>query len=237
MVSFGGAANTPIEAACGSVEATVAQYDRVIDTLALTRIDFDVEGAWLADTTSVERRSAAIAQLQAERAAAGWPLHVWYTLPVLPSGLTADGVAVLQSALDHGVTIDGVNVMTMDYGAGAAPDPEGNMGSYGIAAIEALHAQLDTLYGGAKSEAELWAMVGSTPMIGQNDVQAEYFSVADAEQTRAFAEEHGVGLLGMWSVNRDHPCDTDVEWAQSDCNGRADVGDWAYADVFAGYGE
>lgn len=237
MVSFGGAANTPIEAACESVESVVAQYTAVIDGLALTRVDFDIEGSWVADAESIERRSLAIAALQAERSASGIPLHVWYTLPVLPSGLTAEGVAVVQSALDHGVVLDGVNVMTMDYGDGTAPDPDGQMAEYGIDAISALHDQLDAAYEGAVDDAGLWKMVGTTPMIGKNDVQSEMFDSDDAVETRTFAESVGVGMIGMWSINRDHPCEVEVEWAQSDCNGRLDVADWEYALTFAGYGD
>lgn len=235
MVSFGGAANTPIEAACGSVEEVVAEYQRVIDTLELTRIDFDIEGSWLADTASVHRRSLAIAALQADAAAAGRALHVWYTLPVLPTGLTADGLAVVQDAVDAGVELDGVNVMTMDYGDGVAPNPAGQMGEYGIDAVEALHGQLAPLWP-ALDTAGVWARVGSTPMIGQNDVASEVFDVEDAEQTRAFAEAVGMGMLGYWSINRDHPCAAPTEWAQSTCNGSVDVPDWSYAAAFAGYG-
>ncbi|GDX82078.1 hypothetical protein LBMAG42_38890 [Deltaproteobacteria bacterium] len=235
MVSFGGAANTPLEAACGSVEDVVAEYRRVIETLDLTRIDFDIEGSWVSDVDSVRRRSEAIVALQAWAASAGRPLHVWYTLPVLPTGLTADGLAVVQDAVEAGVILDGVNVMTMDYGDGVAPDPEGHMGDYGIAALAALNAQLAYAFPGAESDR--WAHLGSTPMIGQNDVQSERFYVADAEQTREFAELHGVGMLGFWSINRDHPCAEETEWASGSCNGFTDVGDWAYAEAFAGYGE
>jgi bifunctional chitinase/lysozyme len=230
MVSFGGAANTPLEAACDDVDALVAEVERVIDALDLTRIDFDVEGPWLADRVSTTRRSQAIAALKARHPG----LHVWYTLPVLPTGLTADGVHVLQDALDHGADLDGVNVMTMDYGAGAAPDPAGRMGEYGIAAIEALHAQLDTLHGGARTEAELWAGIGSTPMIGQNDVAGEWFDLDDARETLVFADAHGVGMLGMWSVNRDRSCPEASAWARSDCHGLTDLPAGAYARVFTG---
>jgi hypothetical protein len=197
-------------------------------------VDFDIEGAWVADQTSIDRRSEAIVALQAWAEDEGRPLHVWYTLPVLPTGLTADGVAVLQSAADAGVHLDGVNVMTMDYGAGAAPYPDENMGEYGIDAIAALHEQLATVWP-ALTDAERWLMVGSTPMIGQNDVAGEYFDLDDAEQTVLWAESNGVGMLGFWSINRDHPCDVESEWARSDCSGRTDVADWAYAEVFAGF--
>lgn len=236
MVSFGGAANTPIEAACSSVEAVVAEYKRVIEQLNLTRVDFDIEGSWLVDSASIERRSAAIVQLQSWATETGRPLQVWYTLPVLPTGLTADGISVVESAIFAGVELHGVNVMTMDYGDGVAPNPEGQMGEYGIEAIEGVHTQLGTLFP-AKTASEVWAMIGSTPMIGQNDVQSERFDLEDAAETVAFAKSVGVGMLGYWSINRDHPCAETTEWASSACSGYADVPDWAFAEVFATYAE
>jgi hypothetical protein len=48
-------------------------------------------------------------------------LRVSYTLPVLPAGLTADGVDLLRNTVSHGVQIDVLNIMTMDYGDSAAP--------------------------------------------------------------------------------------------------------------------
>ena len=73
--------------------------------------------------------------------------EIWFTLPALPTGLTADGLYVLQSALKYGVQIGGVNVMTMDYGESAAPNPQGQMGTYAIDAANSLFAQLQRLYG------------------------------------------------------------------------------------------
>jgi len=118
MVSFGGAANTPLAAACNNVDNLKNAYQSVIDAYNLTHIDSDVEGAWIADAVSFNRRSQAIAALQADAATAGRELCVWYTLPVLPAGLTQDGLNVLQSALDNSVEIAGVNIMAMDYGDG-----------------------------------------------------------------------------------------------------------------------
>ena len=64
-----------------------AQYQRVIDQLNLTRIDLDIEGAPLDDTAANDRRNQALANLQAQYAAAGKTLTVDYTLPVDPTGL------------------------------------------------------------------------------------------------------------------------------------------------------
>ena len=48
------------------------------------------------------------------------------------------------------------------------------------------------------------ARVGITPMIGVNDVTCEVFSVQDAQETVAFAQNNSfVGLLAFWAVGAD----------------------------------
>lgn len=239
LVSFGGAAGTELAGACGDVDSLVAQYTRVIDRLDLTRVDFDIEGFWAADAASVDLRSLAIAKLQADRAAAGKALSVWLTLPALPTGLTSDGLAVVHAALGAGVVLAGVNIMTMDYGDSAAPAPDGQMGAYGIQAVTALQAQLAGAFAAhaiAKTEEEVWGLVGSTPMIGMNDVTTEIFHLADAAQTVAFAEQKGMAWLGMWSINRDHPC-PGTTYVSLDCSSTPDqVADYAFSSAFLAFG-
>ena len=58
------------------------------------------------------------------------------------------------------------------------------------------------------TDAELWRLVGVTPMIGQNDVMSERFYIEDAEKLLDFADEVGMGFLSAWSANRDAPCET-----------------------------
>ncbi|WP_436389065.1 hypothetical protein [Amycolatopsis sp. MEPSY49] len=93
-------------------------------------------------------------------------LKISLTLPVLPTGLTADGLNVVKSAKDAGVNLDLVNVMAMDYYQGA-----GDQGAKAISAAKATQAQLKSLYG--LSDAAAWKKVGVTPMIGVNDSQNE----------------------------------------------------------------
>lgn len=210
MVSFGGAAGTELALACPTVESVRAAYRQTIDTYGLTHVDFDIEGAAAADPPSIARRSQAIRLLQLEAAAAGRELRVSLTLPVLPSGLTADGLAVVQSALAAGVELHCVNIMAMDYGPAAAPDPDGHMGDYAIQAATSLHAQLAATYAAAGQpldDAEVWHRIGVTPMLGVNDVVQEVFTLADAAQVRAFAEEKGLRMLAFWDAQRDRPCD------------------------------
>ena len=203
MVSFGGANGQELAQAITNVPALTNAYQSVVNAYNLTQLDFDIEGAAAADHASIDRRSQALATLQQSAAAAGKPLSIWFTLPVLPSGLTSDGLYVLQSALKYGVNIAGVNVMAMDYGDGAAPNPQGQMGQYAIESAQSLFGQLQSLYGPAKTTAQLWHMVGVSPMIGVNDLSDEVFNQAAAQQLLLFAEQVGMGRISMWSLNRD----------------------------------
>jgi chitinase len=202
-VSFGGANGRELAEAITDVNALKDAYRAVVDAYDLTSIDLDIEGAALAHRSSVDRRSEALARLQQELAAEGRRLDIWLTLPVLPSGLTPDGVYVVQSALNRGVDLAGVNVMTMNYGSSAAPDPDGRTGDFAIMAAQSLHGQLRNLYGPSLSDEELWGKVGLTPMIGRNDVVTEVFDQQEAREVAAFAREVGVGRLSFWSLQRD----------------------------------
>ncbi|MFJ6137594.1 carbohydrate binding domain-containing protein [Kitasatospora sp. NPDC092286] len=191
-VSFGGASGTELAAACTTVDSLFAEYDAVVKAYNLRYVDFDIEGAAIADTASNTRRSAALARLQQ----ANPGLKVSFTLPVLPEGLTADGVAIVKSARDAGVDVNLVNVMAMDYYRTGA-----DYGDAAVQAAQSLYGQLKTLYP-AKSDAQLWAMVGITPMIGEND-DHQIYNQADAQQLVSFAQQHHLGALAFWDATRD----------------------------------
>lgn len=201
-VSFGGANGHELADVITDKTALKAAYQKVIDAYGLTRIDFDIEGAAVNNKGALDRRSAVLAELQADALKAGKSLEIWLTLPTLPTGLTPDGVYAVQSAFNAGVKLGGVNIMTMDYGAWAAPNPSGKMGDYAIQAANSLHGQLKNLYAGF-SDAKLWSMVGMTPMIGMNDVTTEVFDQQEAREVLAFAQEKSIGKLSFWSLNRD----------------------------------
>ncbi|MDC9016762.1 cellulose binding domain-containing protein [Mycobacterium marinum] len=202
-ISFGGAANQPLAVSAPNAAALASDYKLVTDTYGIYKLDFDIEGAALYNVPALTNQAQAIAMLQAEQAAAGTPVQVSYTLPVMPTGLTSNGVQALQIAIDNGVDVGRVNIMTMDYF-----DPslqyEGRMGDYAIQAAESVHGQLMTLYPSMSSE-DAWAMIKVTPMIGVNDDPSEVFTLADAEKLAAFADENNLGGLSMWSANRDFP--------------------------------
>jgi hypothetical protein len=203
--SFGGENGTELAQSCTDVPSLTAQYQQVVDVYGLDRIDFDIEGAAVADHASIDRRSAAIAAVQAAQAAKGRDLKVTLTLPVLPTGLTADGMYVLQSAYSHGVKVAAVNGMAMDFGDSAAPSPSGKMGAYAIQSAQSVRAQIASVWTGL-STAQTWAMVGVTPMIGQNDQADEVFGLSDAQQLVTFADQNHLAELAFWAVTRDQAC-------------------------------
>ncbi|WP_354640746.1 cellulose binding domain-containing protein [Kitasatospora camelliae] len=203
-VSFGGANGSELALTCTSAGDLAAAYQKAVDAFGLTKVDFDVEGGALGDTAANTRRAQAIAQLQKTAAAKGRPLDVSYTLPALPSGLTQDGVNLVANAKSNGVDIGAVNIMAMDYGDGAAPNPQGQMGKFAIAAATATQAQVKSVLG--LGDAAAWAKVAVTPMIGVNDVASEVFTVADATQLAEFAKTKHLAWLAMWSGTRDKAC-------------------------------
>jgi hypothetical protein len=189
-VSFGGAQGPYLETTCTSAAQLAAAYERVVDTLHVTHLDFDIEAA-----TNTDMLNTAIAQVQRDRPGT----VVGYTLEVQAAtyGLTPIlGVQVLQNAVSHGVTVGIVNPMTMDFA------PDGDWGTSVIEAAQATEGQMATIWPG-DSASQLYAMLGVTPMIGDNDTGPVY-TVADAQQLLAWAQSHHIGRLAFWSEGRDN---------------------------------
>ena len=213
-VSFGGEDGSELAQTCTSVSQLAAAYQQVISTYDLNKIDFDIEGAAIDDTAANAVRDQALAQLEAQDPG----LQVSFTLPVEPSGLTQDGIDLLNGAVSAGVKIAAVNVMAMDFGDANAPDPATMMGTYAIDAATATDAQIAGVLG--ISDAAAWAKVAVTPMIGQNDQADEVFTIADAQQLEAFAAAKHLAWLSMWSAGRDTECSGGVDTTASPtCSG------------------
>ncbi|WP_435221775.1 chitinase [Streptomyces sp. Tue6028] len=225
-VSFGGASGKELASTCDSASALAAAYGAALDAAGSSQADFDIEGDELTDSDSVALRSEAIALLQKERT----DLEVSFTLPVMPSGLDDDSLALLESANDHSVKVATVDIMTMNYGSSYA----GDMGDYAITSAEAVHDQLEDVFG--LSGAGAWQGLALTSMIGVNDVDNETFTLSDAAQVRAFAEEKEVAWVSMWSTFRDRQCvddDAESDDAATDCSG-VQQSSGAFAKALAG---
>jgi chitinase len=239
MVSLGGQANDELAVTCTDTDDLTDAYRDVVERYDLSVIDLDVEGAAVADQPAASRRAEALATVQREREADGRPLAVWLTVPVAPTGLTAEAVDLVRTTLAEDVELTGVNVMTMDYGS-AKPATQ-SMLEATEQAVQATAGQVADLYeeqGTRLSDEQTWARVGATPMIGQNDVDGEVFTLADAEALAAFARSNGLGRVSLWSLNRDAACGAsfaDVAVHSNTCSGVAQD-PLAFVDVFADLG-
>ncbi|MER6219572.1 chitinase [Streptomyces sp900105755] len=225
-VSFGGASGKELATTCSSASQLAAAYGAALDAAGSTQADFDIEGDTLTDSGSVALRSQAIALLQKERP----DLEVSFTLPVMPSGLDSDSLALLASANKYDVQVSTVNIMTMNYGESY----DGDMGDYALTSAKAAHTQLKKVFG--LSDAAAWGGMALTSMIGVNDVDGETFSLSDAKDVRAFAEEEGVAWVSMWSTFRDVQCESGAasqDDAATNCSG-VTQSSGAFGEAFAG---
>jgi hypothetical protein len=202
--SFGGysadTTSTELADSCASVPAIAQVYESLITTYHVPRIDLDVEADSLTDTAGINRRNEAIALTESWARAHHQRIQFSYTLPTFPTGLTAAGLAVLQNAVADGAVISTVNVMTFDYYLGTAQDMLADTES----AAAGVFSQLQTLYPAAAAR-QLWHMIGFTEMPGIDDYGPdETFPTADAATVVHWAEQHGLGLISFWALQRDN---------------------------------
>jgi chitinase len=222
-VSFGGQLNNELAVKCTDTSKLYNAYQSVIKRYNISTIDLDLENTGLTDKAAAARRATVIAKLQADRRTAGHPLAVWATLPVSPQGLSEDGTTGVSALLAKHVDLAGVNAMTMDYGSSLAAGRSMLDGSKDALAQTA--RQLGILYQQAGiylNSATVWSKLGATPMIGQNDIKNEIFTLNDAKGLNSFAHTHHMSRMSMWSANRDRTCGgnyVDVRTVSTSCSG------------------
>jgi len=205
--SFGGFSadqgGTEIADSCKDVSQIAADYESVITTLGVTRLDMDVEAKSLNNTAGIDRRNKAIAMTEAWAKQQGIPLQIQYTIPVEQYGLDPNGEAVLQNAVANNTTVTSVDIMVFDYyiaGEGVV-----NMGQAAINAATNTHTQLTSIFMG-QSSAQIWSMEGMTLLPGIDDYpkKTEVTSLADAQTMLNFAQANGMNFLSIWAVQRDN---------------------------------
>jgi len=201
--SFGGYSadqgGTEIADSCTNVSQIAADYESVITTLGVTRLDMDVEAKSLNNTAGIDRRNKAIAMTEAWAKQQGIPLQIQYTIPVEQYGLDPNGEAVLQNAVANSATVSSVNIMVFDYyiaGEGVV-----NMGQAAINAANNTHIQLATI-----DPTLTWSNLGMTLLPGIDDYpkKTEVTSLADANTMLGFAHQQGMNFLSIWAIQRDN---------------------------------
>jgi Glycosyl hydrolases family 18 len=205
--SFGGYSadhgGTEIADSCTNVSQIAADYEQVITTLGVTRLDMDVESASLNNTAGINRRNQAIALTEQWAAAKGIPLQIQYTLPVEQYGLDANGAAVLQNAVADRTTVNSVNVMVFDYYI--AREGVVEMGTAAKNAASNTHAQLQRIFPSLTS-AQIWHMEGMTMLPGIDDYpkKTEVTYKPDATTMLDFGQSNNMNFLSIWAIQRDN---------------------------------
>ncbi len=195
VASFGGAAGTYLESVCDENElvGAIEQVIKAIPAERLKGLDFDIEGAAVQDKAAVTRLGHALAKIQAT-----YPdLTLSATLSVLTTGLTPDGMNVLTTLRDAGVSGLNLNIMAMDYG-----HPIDDMGKANADAYANSVAQFAGVFKLDKITAEKRVMI--TPMIGENDTANEICTIDHAKQLAANLSSWV--KTSMWSQGRDRQC-------------------------------
>jgi hypothetical protein len=215
-ISFGGYTTdtngTDLGNACATAADAAAQMESVVTTFDASRLDFDIESSELTNTGDITKTNQALAQVRSWASSNGRPLSISYTIPTAPTGLTSDGLAVLTNGQSNGFTPDVVNVMTMDYGSSGT-----EMGDAANQALDAVAGQVASTYGVSSSQAD--GMLGTTPMIGQNDSAGEIFTLADASSVVSHAQSAGIAQVSFWAEGRDNGSCSGQTSASSTCSG------------------
>ncbi|HEY4020042.1 MAG TPA: chitinase [Pseudonocardiaceae bacterium] len=192
IVSSGGADGYSIPWTCTNQSTINSSLQNIITTYGAKALDFDIEGAAVADTTSATRLYSAMKTLKASNPGLVFSI----TIPVTPTGMDNYGVGLVQAAQKAGVKIDVINLMAMDYYAGTGEE----MGTAAVNAAKGALAQMKAI-----NSSYSYANVGLTPMIGVND-DGSTFSLNDAKTVESFAASNGLGRLSYWSLTRDQSC-------------------------------
>lgn len=208
-VSFGGWSGHKLGTACKTPAALAGAYEKVIDAYALHAIDVDIEHTELTSKKTRLRVIEALALVQ--RARPGVEISI--TFGTAEGGPERDGQSLIADAVSIGFQPSVWTVMPFDFGA-----PVADMGAVSIAAVEGLARELAARYGIALAQA--YEHAGISSMNGQTDESDETVGASDFAAMLAFAEQHHLGRMSFWALNRDRPCTGDRDASES-CSGIA----------------
>jgi chitinase len=219
--SFGGADGTYVESQCASASDLATAIEGFVDATGITDLDFDIEQDPVLTDAVNQMRGQALAMVQQSR-----HIRVAFTLAAdpPPGGLTTQGLSVVQNAINAGVQVWHVNLMTMDYGDSFGGQP---LAPVAEGSLQAANAQLVQIVPGLDT-ASAWRMLGVIPMIGKND-DAEVFSVQDAKDLATFAQQNRIGLVSFWSIDRDQTCPSGADY--NSCS-TVDTTDFQFESIF-----
>ena len=163
-------------------------------------------------------------------------LRISFTLATLAdssgghAGLNELGNRVITTAKAAGLDFY-VNLMVMDYGTTSAYTCvlSGSLCQMALSAEQAV-INLQSTYAIAANRIEV------TPMIGNNDISDEVFTIADAEKLASFVVINKLAGYHFWSLDRDTPCVSGSgSLASSTCNSASGATPFGFSKIIAPY--
>ena len=225
-ISMGGQNGVYVAIACDD-DPLFNLIDNLIVNSGTLRIGWDIEGGQLLDLEGTARRTRILLRLQAK-----YPdLYTTFTLPGWLRGVDVNGMDLLKTTIDAGVRISMINVMTMSFGVENLKTlvVPSTVAQASIMTFRATVNQIATLYPN-KTQEQLHAMMGMTPMIGKND-DGSIFSLDEAKIIADFAKANGIGMLSYWSFQRDRAQATNASNNLASYSGVAQT-DYQFLNVF-----
>ncbi|GIG70173.1 cellulose binding domain-containing protein [Phytomonospora endophytica] len=187
VIASGGALGPYLENICGSADALYNAYVKVLTATGSNHLDVDVEAS-----IPHSMVNTALKRLVDTRGTT-----VSYTMRIQGQdyGMDPYSVQILQDAAAKGLSPI-VNPMLMNFGY------TGDWGQAMIGAANATLGQMRTIWPG-KSDAQIKAQLGVTPMIGRNDTGMTT-TQAHARALLSWAQSNHIGFIGFWSIGRDN---------------------------------
>lgn len=231
LIAFGGADGVYAEIACRDDDQLFSLMENLMNDANTRRFDFDIEGYQLRDREGTARRARVLARLQAK-----YPdLYISISLPGWLLGFSPEGIDLLNTTVAAGVRIDMVNVMAQSFGQENVRRmvPSGTLGEAVTMTFRATANQMTSIFPN-KTQGQLYAMMGLSPMIGKND-DGSTFTLNDAQTVADFARDNGVGIISYWSFQRDRAQDYN---GYSNLNAYSGVAqsDFQYHNIFKSAG-
>ena len=140
-VSVGGYGGTKLGQTCGTVAATAAAYQQVVNAYGLHALDFDLEEPEIENSAAIANELGAAQILQRDNPG----LFISVTIPSIATGANYFGQQLLDEAKTLGFTPDDYTIMPFDGGF--------NGGSSQVTALQGFNAQLVSTFGWNSAQA------------------------------------------------------------------------------------
>lgn len=214
--SFGGASGNKLEQSCGDAGSLAGAYQKVIDAYGLHAIDIDIEGDAYHDQAVQQRTVDALKTVRSKNNG----IRIYVTMS---SDQNGPDDTLVSKAAKSGLTVDAWTIMPFDFGGAGQ-----NMSDLTKKATDGLKNTVKNAY--HYSDDDAYKHSGISSMNGKTDV-GEVVNQGDFRNILGYAQQHHLGRLSFWSVNRDRPCSGG---GADSCSGVSQQ-DWEFTKILSAY--